>query len=114
VITNDARQQTAQSSPHKVIIIAATNLPAIFIWDSSAILLTERNKSETINVLVLYFTPNSEVQLWQRRFDQRSPGCMQVDNSLLGRHGDGRGSVAQQIHDGDTIITELDGKRTSL
>lgn len=34
---------------------------------------------------------------------------LQAGNALLGRHGDGRGSVAQQVHDGDTIITELDG-----
>ncbi len=29
--------------------------------------------------------------------------------SLLGRHGDGRGSPIQQGHDGDTIIVEAAG-----
>jgi endonuclease YncB( thermonuclease family) len=37
------------------------------------------------------------------------PSGLQIGNALLGRHGAGRGSVAQQVHDGDTIITELDG-----
>lgn len=37
------------------------------------------------------------------------PSGLQIGTALLGRHGDGRGSVAQQVHDGDTIITELAG-----
>ncbi|MEJ3750588.1 hypothetical protein WEI85_45940 [Actinomycetes bacterium KLBMP 9797] len=32
-----------------------------------------------------------------------------VGRALLGRHGDGRGSVAQQVHDGDTVTVEADG-----
>ena len=36
------------------------------------------------------------------------PG-LTIGHALLGRHGDGRGSVAQQVHDGDTVITELAG-----
>jgi endonuclease YncB( thermonuclease family) len=34
---------------------------------------------------------------------------LKIGLSLLGRHGDGRGSPAQQIHDGDTIIVETAG-----
>lgn len=34
---------------------------------------------------------------------------LKVGAALLGRHGDGRGSPAQQVHDGDTIIVEADG-----
>ncbi|MDN5929694.1 MAG: hypothetical protein L0I24_01270 [Pseudonocardia sp.] len=32
-----------------------------------------------------------------------------IGHALLGRHGQGRGSVAQQVHDGDTVTVEADG-----
>ncbi|GAA0903355.1 thermonuclease family protein [Virgisporangium aurantiacum] len=32
-----------------------------------------------------------------------------VGTALLGRHGAGRGSVAEQVHDGDTVTVEADG-----
>jgi endonuclease YncB( thermonuclease family) len=32
-----------------------------------------------------------------------------VGHALLGRFGQGRGSVAQQVHDGDTVTVEADG-----
>jgi hypothetical protein len=32
-----------------------------------------------------------------------------VGHALLGRHGQGRGSVAEQVHDGDTVMVEADG-----
>jgi len=34
---------------------------------------------------------------------------MRVGLSMLGRHGDGRGSPIQQVHDGDTIVVEAAG-----
>lgn len=34
---------------------------------------------------------------------------MRVGVSMLGRHGDGRGSPIQQVHDGDTIVVEAAG-----
>ncbi len=34
---------------------------------------------------------------------------LKVGLALLGRHGDGRGSPAQQVHDGDTIVVEAAG-----
>lgn len=34
---------------------------------------------------------------------------LKVGFALLGRHGDGRGSPVQQVHDGDTIIVEAAG-----
>lgn len=32
-----------------------------------------------------------------------------IGHALLGRRGQGRGSVAQQVHDGDTVTVEADG-----
>ena len=32
-----------------------------------------------------------------------------VGHALLGRHGQGRDSIAQQVHDGDTVTVEADG-----
>lgn len=34
---------------------------------------------------------------------------LKIGYSLLGRHGDGRGSPIQQVHDGDTVIVEAAG-----
>ena len=34
---------------------------------------------------------------------------MKIGLALLGRHGDGRGSPIQQVHDGDTIVVEAAG-----
>lgn len=37
------------------------------------------------------------------------PSGLQIGHALLGRHGDGRGSPVQQVHDGDTVIVEANG-----
>jgi endonuclease YncB( thermonuclease family) len=37
------------------------------------------------------------------------PSGLTIGLGLLGKHGDGRGSPAQQVHDGDTIIVEAAG-----
>ena len=42
--------------------------------------------------------------LWQLQAPTRTVG-----RTRLGRHGSRRGSVKQQVHDGDTIIVEADG-----
>jgi endonuclease YncB( thermonuclease family) len=36
-------------------------------------------------------------------------GGMTIGHAMLGRHGDGPGSVAQEVHDGDTVTVELVG-----
>ncbi len=38
-----------------------------------------------------------------------TPSGMMIGLSQLGRHGDGRGSPVQQVHDGDTVIVEAAG-----
>jgi hypothetical protein len=40
---------------------------------------------------------------------EQLPSGLVIGHAKLGRHGDGRGSVTQQVHDGDTAITEAVG-----
>ncbi len=37
------------------------------------------------------------------------PSGLTLGHAKLGRHGARRGTVSQQVHDGDTVIVEADG-----
>lgn len=40
---------------------------------------------------------------------EQLPSGLVIGHALLGRHGQGRGIIAQQVHDGDTVTIEADG-----